>query len=143
MIFDHNVPSQRCAVRENDVVSDPAIMGDMRLGHKQVPRANLGKAPALLGASMQRCKLPKGVSVPGKQPASFASILEVRRILARRHERKKDAFAPELGWAIYHAMTGHSHVVVEYNVIADNRVRTDDAIAAYFSFGADYRCRVD
>ena len=143
MIFDQNVSRQRGAVGENHVVSYSAIVGNMGLGHKQVPRANLGQVAALFGAPVQRRKLPKCVPVPGEQPASFASILEVGRVLAGRHEWKEDAAATELRWAIYNAMTGHAHIVVEYHVIADDRVRTYDAITAYFSLGTDYCCRVD
>jgi hypothetical protein len=143
MIFDHYVPRQGRAVRENDVVTYPAVMCYVGLGHEQVAGSYFGQAAALLGAPVQGHKLPKSISLSGKQPASFAAILEVRRVLARGHEREEDATAPKLRWAVYYAVTGHSHVVVKYDIIPDDRVWTYDAITSYFSLGADYCCRVN
>jgi len=143
MIFDQYVPRQGRPVRENDVVTYPAVMCYVRLRHKQVTGSYFSEAAALLGAPVQGYKLAKSISLSGKQPASFAVILQVRRVLARRHEREEDATTPKLRWAVYYAVTGHTDIVVEYDVIPDDRIWTYDAITSYFSLGADYCCRVN
>ena len=143
MVFDQDVPGQRRTVRENDVVTYPTVMCYVGLGHKQVAGSYFGQTAASLGAPMQGYKLPKGIALPGKEPASFPVIFEVGRCLAGGDKWEEDAIAPELRWAIYYTMTGHSHVVVEYDVVPDDRVRAYDAITAYFSLWADYRCRVN
>jgi len=71
-------------------------MSNVGLSHEQAARAYFGEAAASLSAPMQGYKLPKCISLPGKQPASFAAILEVGGVLAGGHKGEEDATVPEL-----------------------------------------------
>jgi len=82
IIFDQYMAGERRKVGENDVVPNSAIMGDVRLGHEQIVRTDLGYIATHFGATMDRGEFAEGVPLAGEQPASFALVLQVVRDLA-------------------------------------------------------------
>ena len=61
--FHNHVSAQSCGVRQNDVVADYAVMGNVRVGHDQGMAADAGHASAFGGAAIQSYKLAHGVVV--------------------------------------------------------------------------------
>jgi hypothetical protein len=143
VIFYDYVTRKRCSIRKYDVVADSAIVRHMSLSHEEIVRAYLSQVAAAFCASMQRGEFAKRISLACSKPASLAVIFQVVWDLTGGDKREEDRAAAEFRWAFDYAMAGDSHIVVQYNVIADNRVWADCYIASEFSLRANDRCRMN
>ncbi len=139
VILDNHVASERRPVGEDHVIADVTVVRDMRLRHEKIVRADLGQASAALGAAVQRNELAKYVALAGAKPASLIAILQIVRRLTRGHERKKNRAAAKLRWAFDDTMAGNANVVVQDDVVSNDRVGADRNVASELSFRA-YDC---
>jgi hypothetical protein len=143
VIFDDHVTRERGSIREDYVTADAAVVCDVGLSHDEIIVADLGQVAAALGATLQSGELTKGVSFARAQPTSLASILQILRRLTGRHKRVKDRSAPELRGPFNHTVAGNSNVVVQYDIVTNDRVRPDNHVASEFRLRADDRCGVN
>ena len=143
VIFYDDVTGKRSAVCEYDVIAYVAIVRDVRLRHEEIIGADLSNIAAAFGPAMQSRELTKRVALARAQPAPLAAILQIMRHLSSRYEWEKDRAAPEFRRAFDDAMARHAHIVVQYHVVAYDRVRSNGDIAPKLGIRADDGCRVD
>jgi hypothetical protein len=140
VIFYDYVARERCPIRKYNVIADPAIVRHMSLSHEEIVRAYLGQVAAAFCASMKRSEFAKRISLARSKPASLAVIFQIVRNLSGGDEREKDRAAAEFRWTFDYAMARDPHIVMQYNVVADDRVRADCYVASEFSLWADDSC---
>jgi hypothetical protein len=143
VVFDDHVTRERGSIRKDYVTADAAVVCDVGLSHDETVGPDLGKIAAALGAALESGELTKGVALTCAQPTPLASILQILGRLTGRHKRVEDRFASELRGSFNHAVAGNSNVVVQYDVVADDRVRPDNHVASEFRLRADDRCGVN
>jgi hypothetical protein len=125
------------------MIADAAIVGDVRLRHEQAVGTDLSEVVTSFSAAMQRSELSKGIALPAPKHASFASILQIGRHAACRHEGKEDCAAPELRGTLDYAMTGHLNSVMKSDVVANYRVWANRHVSTEISLRADNSCIMD
>jgi len=118
-------------------------MCDVDVSHNPVVVAESGHTLILHGTSANRAVLTNGISVADLQARIFALIFLVLRIVADRCELINMIVLADSGRAVYHDMAFHFRSGTDFNLITDNRIRSDiDVIGDHGSVG-DYRGRVD
>ena len=143
MIFDDHVTCQRGSIREDYVTADAAVVCDVGLSHDETVGPDLGQVATALGATLESGELTKGVALARAQPTPLTSILQILRRLPGRHERVEDRSAPKLRRPFNHTVAGDLNVVVQYDVVADDRIRPDNHVASEFRLRADDCCGVN
>jgi hypothetical protein len=85
VLFHQNVAGQGAVVREDHVISDIAIMGDMAVGQKITVASDARYRPNG-GASVHGAEFPEAIVIPDLEVGRFAGIFEILRLLADRAE---------------------------------------------------------
>jgi hypothetical protein len=88
VLFHPNVTGQRAVVREDHVISDIAIMGDMAVGQKITVVSDASYRPNG-GSSVYRAKFPEAIVITDLEVGRFAGIFQILRLLANRAEGVK------------------------------------------------------
>src|SRR5262245_16138141 len=125
-----DVPGERRAVGEHVAGSDYAIVRDVGLGHEQVVVADRGQRAAARGAAVHRHAFADDVTPSDHQTSLFASEFQVLRRLAHRGEGVDSRPLADLARAFDDDVPGYLNVVVNGDMIADDRIWADRDIRA-------------
>src|SRR5215471_17054360 len=104
----------------------------MNLRHEQSIRSDLGYISSDLSTALKGGELSKSISFAGPQPTSLAAILQVLGRLTCGHKWIKYCPASEFGWSFNDTMTTNSDIIMEDDVLTDDRVRTDIDVVSKF-----------
>ena len=97
MIFDRDMPSQRCRIGEDDLVSDLTIMGHMGIGHEEVPMADHGLSASWRCSPIQGHKLPDDVVISHQKKRLFSFVGEGLRCLSNGGKLEDLTLLADLG----------------------------------------------
>ena len=81
---DGHMPGQRRIVREDTVIANSAIMGDVNIGHDPVVVADRGYALILRRPTADRTELPNRVAIADLQAGGLTLVLLILRIITNR-----------------------------------------------------------
>lgn len=137
VISDGHVPGQRACVGEDAMRADVAIVGDMRLCHKQVVVADGRQATATGCAAIQRYVFADDVALPDDEPRLFALVFQILWRLTDGSEGIDDCAAADFAGAFDDNVPGDFDTIVQGNVIADERIGADFDVRAELRLGAD------
>ena len=136
------MPGQQHVIGKDDVVADLAIVGDMGANHQQVMIADLRRLSLVQGA-VDGAILAKRVVRADQHPADFFGHLRVLRRSAQDRSFHHAIAGAECHAAFDDDAAGQLAAVADFRIGFDNRVGTDDDIAADLGQGTDQRKRVD
>jgi hypothetical protein len=120
-IANLNVSSQRSAVGEYYIVTDDAVVCDMRVRHEEIVVTDSRDARVLHGAAIDRATLSKHVSVANLEACGLAIVFLVLRRIANGSKLKKPVVGSDSRRTI------DDHVRTDDGARTDLHVRADDA----------------
>jgi hypothetical protein len=109
-------------VEENRAVADPAVMGDMRIGHDVVIVPDKRQAPSFNRPSVDGYEFAEHVPVADFHPRFFAFVPDVLGFRADGRERRKTAVRTDLREPSDADMGVQSGILTDDDVLADNAV---------------------
>lgn len=86
---------------------------------------------------MDRDIFANAIAPADDDAARFASVFQVLRNLPNGGEGEDDRVPADFRGALDHTVRGDAHSVVHNDVIADDRIGTDDHVVAQFGSTAD------
>src|SRR5262245_53505953 len=125
VILHDDVSGQGSPVRENNVVSDAAVVSHMRLRHEEIVGSNLGDVAAAFSSPVQSGVLAKHIPFSDEKTAAFAAVLQIVRLLSRRYKREEAAAPAEFRRSFDNAVAIDLNFVVQDDVVGYDRVRAD------------------
>src|SRR6516162_2985123 len=87
-LLDHAMTTKLGAVRQDNIVADPAIVRDVHVVHHQHAIAQLGQHPAALGAAVDAGEFADAAFVTDFQARRLALVFQILGIFAHRGELK-------------------------------------------------------
>src|SRR6266849_1457998 len=128
-IFDDDMTRERGRVGHDHFVSQHAVVRDVRLGHDEAIITGFCQAAAAFGAAMNGDKFADAIAAPNLSFRKLAREFQILRRQANRNERKNMSVVADTRVSINHAVRVDAHPVAQRNVVADDDVRTDEALA--------------
>lgn len=120
-----DVPGQGRGVGQDVVVADHAVVGDVRVGHHQVVRADAGHSAAALGAAMDGRKFADPVAVANDKRALFTAEFQVLGFAADAGHRMDMVFGAESREAFDLGSGVNDCFVADVNTVFDNGERAN------------------
>src|SRR5690242_21362612 len=136
-IFDHDVSGECRGVGHDHAVANQTVVCNVRLGHDQTIVADLRQHAAARGAAMYRHELSNFIALPDSRLGRFAFVLQILRGEPDRDERKNLRLRANERSPIDHAMRVESHALAEFDLVADDAVRSDETVVTDTGSGAD------
>jgi hypothetical protein len=118
-IFHFNMSGQGGGVGHDDLVSYPAIVGDMGISHDKVALAQNGFSPSFRRGPVNGYEFPNHIVIADDYPGWLASVAQVLRGRADGNKGKQVApfpnFAPPLD----------DHMGFDDRIVSDSHIFTD------------------
>lgn len=118
------MPAHERAIRDDNMVPEPAVMGHVAMRHQEVMRAHDGFFGGFVRA-MHRDVLPEDIVVPNSQRGQGSAVLQILRGFANHAAGKKAVLCPNSGrtsdvdvWSDRAAMAD-LHVFIDYRIRAN------------------------
>jgi hypothetical protein len=143
MVADRDVTALSRVVRENDIITDDAVMGDMGRHHKQAVIADSGHHAAAFGAGIHGDMFANTIVGTDNQFRRFIMILQILRGVAQGSEGIDYRSGTDTSSSVDGDMGNQFDVVPKFDISTDTAERTDDHIAAQPSGRIDDRTGVD
>src|SRR5579871_1731105 len=128
VIAEHDMAGQRRVVGHDDMIADPAVMGDMGADHKQAIAADPGDHAAAIGARVHRHIFADRVAAPDNQRRILAAIFEVLRRVAERGKRENPRSGADRGPPVDDHMAHQHDARAEFDPLANNAIGPDHDI---------------
>ena len=143
VVTDGDVPGQTRRIRQDQMIAQMAIVGDMHIGHQKIRMTHGGDAPALHGRPIDRHILAQDIVVTDHDFGRLPLVLPMLR--RPTHRDKGMQFAPlsDVGPAINTHMRQHSSACADPNVFADDRVGPYLHVVREYRLRMDHRGRMD
>src|SRR4029453_3921821 len=77
VVLDGDVPRERHAVREDDVITDAAVVAPVAVIHEEIVAADRGRETAAQGSDADRRELAHLVAVAEREPTLLAAVLQI------------------------------------------------------------------
>ncbi len=129
-VMHRHMPTQRCAVGKNDMISHGGIVPDVATGHEQAVRADHGVFLHLVGA-IHRHVFAEHIAVANADPRRFTSILQVLRLIANHTAcvetvpRPDCRLAGEVDVRPDDTLGAQGHMFIDDRIRPDRRRRVD------------------
>ena len=124
-------------VRQDDIVAELAIMGDMRIGEKEVVAADHGLTAAFGGSGVHRHAFAHRAVVADGQRGFLAGMVNALRIAADDGAGMDPGIAPDSRAA------GDDGMGEKFATVAERRLRPDMAEGADFHIRPDHSAVLD
>src|SRR5262249_10465472 len=121
---------ESCSVRHNHTVTQEAIMSYVGLRHNQTIIPDAGEHPTAFGPAMNGDELANPIPLATLCPGGLAFVFQILRSEANRDEREYVCSFADISVAIDHAVGFESYSRRQLNMLADDAVRPDVAVAA-------------
>jgi hypothetical protein len=136
-IFHFDMPGEGSGIGQNDLVSHPAIMGDMGIRHDEIALAQNGLTPSFHGPPIDGYEFSNYIFIADNEPGWLPPVAQVLRRGADGSKRKYMAAFTDF------ARPFDDYVGFDDRPASDAHIFTDQAVRAYFYSGSDIRLRVD
>ena len=119
-VLNVNMPAQKTAIAQDDVVEDVTVMSDVGIGHQEIAIPDPRDAVFLVGTAIDSDALAKEIIVADFHPCRRAAVSDVLRLASNGRARKKAiAFAnPDV--------TDDGHMTVQLAIVAKSDMRSND-----------------
>ena len=114
-----------------------AVVSNMRLRHDQTVIADLRKHATAGATAMDRHELANMVALPNARFGWFSLVLQILRGQSNRNERENMGAVADGRAAVNDAMGLQTNAVAQFNFVANDRIRTDVAVATNARAAAD------
>src|SRR3954462_3963906 len=131
VVSDFTMTADHRVIGENDVVTDVAVMRDVRADHEEAAIANRRDTASAHSASIDRDALADLAVRADDEPGRFTFVVHGLRRCAERGEGIDRRAGPDGG------VTRKMHMRDKLAVVAEGHVRTDHAIRADLDVRAD------
>ena len=115
-------------------------MGNVDVGHQQVVAADARDPVAFRRAAMNRYEFPNGIAIADFDAGGFAAVLQILGRESDRGKGKNPVVLADPGVAVDDRMGHHFCAFTEFDVLADQGVRTDRHAAGDLGVGMN-NCR--
>src|SRR5262249_18425708 len=143
VVADVDVARDRGGVREDRVIADLAVVGDVHVSHEPVVAADARDARVLRGAAVERAELADGIAVSDLQAGRLARVLLVLGPAAQRAVREDAVVPADSRPSLDHDVRAYRRARADLDVLADDRVRADRHVRRKPRAGVNDRARVD
>ena len=126
-VADLDMPGERRGIRHYDVIADPAVVGDMGLGHEKVIVTDRSKSAATRGAAVDRDEFTDLVALADFGCSGFTRVLKILRRQADRNERENARTLADRGPSVYNNVRLKTNILTKRYLIADGTKRPDVA----------------
>ena len=116
---------KRCAVHEQGIAANPAIVADMGVGQNKVPVAQRCSAATLSGAAVDGNVLAENIAVARDQFGALAAKRVILRVATDGTERVEHVVLAEPRWATQYGMFLNNAAVAQLNFFADHGISAD------------------
>lgn len=130
-------------IRQNNIVTDPAVMGYMSIGHEEIIASCDRLAASSFRTAMKCNELSEGVVFADDQFASFAVKLQVLRDLPDRRKRKKSIVSTDDCGTFHDHMRCDFRTGVDSDAFPNHGIRTHGTVLCQFGFRMDNCCWMD
>ena len=128
---------ERGIIGEDHAVTDPAVMGDMHIGHERAFAADTGDATAADRAATKGAALANDIAIADLKASGLACVLKVLWRLADGTELEYLVIGTDACRAIDH------HVRADPGAVADLHIRSDDGECADLHALTNFRAWID
>ena len=125
MIANFDVPGQGGVVGKDHAVTDPAIVGDMHIGHEQAVTADLGDPPAADRAAAEGATLADDIAITDLKARGLPSVFKVLRRFADGTELKYFVFNTDSCRPVDNNVRTDPGAVADFNIRPDDGKRPD------------------
>src|SRR4029079_8598856 len=129
-IFDHDMSGKRGCVCHDDAIADQAIVRDVCLGHNQAVVDEASQHAAAGSASMNGYEFAYLVALADACFGRLAFVLQILRSKADGDEGKCLGAGADRCVTVDDAVRFESDAVAKLNVIADDAIRSNEAVVA-------------
>src|SRR5262245_56612377 len=143
MVTDRHVPAENRIVGKNNVISDLAVVPDMRAHHEKTPAANFSNATIVLSASAHGYVFADVTFGTDDQTGRPSTVSKRLRRRPKRRKRVNDRSWPDCGVTGQIDVSNEAATVANTDVCADRTVRTDQDIFSDRRPGFDPRRGID
>lgn len=143
VIADEDMPGEARGIRHDYMAAQVAVMGDVDVGHHKIMVTD-GRMPAAkLRSSVDGDILTKHIVVADNHPCRLTSIVQMLGGRSDRGEWIKLTALADVGMAFDIDMGHESCMPSNPNMLADNRVGTDNNVLRKIGFWMDHRGWMD
>ncbi len=136
-VFNGDMAGQGRGIRHQHVVSDQAVVRDMRLGHQEAIVAEPGNAATAFGAAVDGDEFANPIAATDLGHGWFARKLQILWRQSYRNEWVQMSLVPDARPAVDHTMAVNPHAIAQNHLVTNDHVRADHTIAADLSAGAN------
>src|ERR1700677_886616 len=124
MVFHGNVTGQSGPIREDAVVSDPAVVTDVGVGHDEAVASYPGSAPASIGSPRDGHAFAEGVVIAGLKASGFATVLQILRGNSQTGKGVDAITRPKMSFAVENHVRDQVTVFPQDDIGANGAIRT-------------------
>ena len=124
-VVDLDVAAQGGRVDQDDLVPDPAVVGDVGVGHEIAVVADPGQAAALDRPPVDGDEFAEDVPVADPDPGLLALVADVLGLGPDRGERGEPVVGADLGPAADEDVGLEDRVRADRDILADDAARAD------------------
>jgi hypothetical protein len=135
--FDLNMAGEGYTVRQDHMIVDDTVVGDMRVSHEEVVVADACHAATFCRASIQSGEFPDPITIADFQISLLAGILQILWRSPDGGELEDLVVATNFSPALYDNVTGNHSPGTNDNMFADHAVRPDSDIFGEPGAGMD------
>jgi hypothetical protein len=125
LIFDYNVTCDGCSMRDHNVVSDDAIMGQVGCSHDEIIVTHPSLAASPLCSGADSCILSNHIPIADNEISFLSLKFKILRTATYYGTGEDLVVAPELHPAFYHHMGTDFRAISDLNVWTDYSVWSD------------------
>jgi len=126
-LFDHYVASKCRAVHQHDVITNDAVMPDMRVRHDQQMASDLRQPPAFQRATIERHIFADLVVIADLKTRRLTFVGHILWRQADRAEGEKVVIGADPGWPFNRDMRLQPAILPQFHVSPDHTIRADHA----------------
>jgi hypothetical protein len=141
-VIDGHVPGERPVIGKDTVIPHFTVMGDMRIGHKQVVVTDYRLA-AFTGPDVKSAVFPDDIIVPDLQEAFLSFIFQVLRLASDYRSAKNLTVISDNGIPFDQAMAADLATPADTDKITHNTECPDFYIAGKLGFFRYDSCRMN